>query len=107
MTATTKIQWKLLARGGEPYGHVPGHSYHDVDIHHRQTTAGRHQVRIREVWGSAQGDDEEHGRNEWIGSGPDLESALDEAVREARPELEGDAPKYLSSARAQVLAGIE
>lgn len=73
---TTK-GWKQLATGskGTPYGHVPGHSYHDVDVTISQRD-GKFRVEVLETWGSAQGYDEEHGRNRIVAIDPDLDAAV-------------------------------
>jgi len=46
---------------GNQYGHVPGHNYHDVTV---ECDPDGSNAFATEVWGSAQGYDEEHGRNE-------------------------------------------
>lgn len=74
---STKAQWTVIAEAenGKPYGHVPGHQYHDVKV-----TIGKRGKKIRvdvfEVWGSAQGYDEEHGRNRVVAIDTDLDSAV-------------------------------
>lgn len=74
---STKAQWNVLAESekGTPYGHVPGHQYHDVAV-----TIGKRGEKIRvevvEVWGSAQGYDEEHGRNRVVAIDADLDAAV-------------------------------
>lgn len=66
---------------GDPYGHVPGHHFNDVDciVSHRQ---GKELVRCHVVqsWGSAQGYDEEHGRREVVGRGPTISAACSDAM---------------------------
>lgn len=63
---------------GKPYGHVPGHQYHDVETL-ISAKSGRYRVHVVESWGSAQGYDEEHGRREVIGRGDCLRDAIDDA----------------------------
>ena len=55
-----RFKVKSIGFAGRPYGHVPGHSYLDVEV----LRAGRG-YRLLIVWGSAQGSDEEHGREEY------------------------------------------
>ena len=64
---------------GVPYGHVPGHQYHDVDVVisvRNKVAGGGYRVHIVESWGSAQGFDEEHGRREVIGRGGSIRAAI-------------------------------
>ena len=63
---------------GKEFGHVPGHTYHDVDVVISER-GGKFRCHVVESWGSAQGYDEEHGRREVIGRG----DSIREAVREA------------------------
>ena len=101
---TTRAQ----ASKGTPYGHVPGHQYHDVDVSISdnfdplgQRTL-KHRVEILEVWGSAQGCDEEHGRNRIVA----IDADLDEAVRIAssRADTAGMRKEYVVQALSQAHA---
>jgi len=64
---------------GDDYGHVPGNTYHDIDIV-VSTLSDKYRVHVCENWGSAQGFDEEHGRREVIGRG----NSISEAIANAR-----------------------
>lgn len=64
---------------GKPYGHVPGHQYHDVDVVVSRK-GDKFRCHVVESWGSAQGYDEEHGRREVIGRG----DSIGECVADAR-----------------------
>jgi hypothetical protein len=68
---------------GAAYGHVPGHQYHDVDVVVSERS-GKYRCHVVEVWGSAQGYDEEHGRKEAIGRGETIREACSEARSRAR-----------------------
>jgi len=69
-----------FAYAGTPYGHVPGHHYHDVDVSiSRRGNAYR--VHVCETWGDAQGYDREAGRLEAFGYGTSVEQAVDCAER--------------------------
>jgi hypothetical protein len=72
------------AKVGEKFGHLPGRHYHDVNIKIARMRSGRWQVTILEIWGSSQGDDEEHGRRTVAAQGQNL----DEVVREASQRAE-------------------
>jgi len=85
---------------GIPYGHVPGHHYHDVNVVISKR-GGKYRVHVCESWGSAQGYDEEHGRIEVIGRGEDIDDAASGAkamAKEARIQ-----PDYLSQALSQAV----
>lgn len=75
---------------GNEYGHVPGHSYHDVEV-----AVGRKGRQFRavalETWGSAQGYDEEHGRRKVVARGEDALDTLAECVARAHAAGIGDA----------------
>lgn len=71
------------ASAGTPYGHVPGHRYSDVDVTISRARNGSIRVHVVESWGSAQGYDEEHGRREVVGRGPDISSACRDAESRA------------------------
>ena len=83
-------------RAGKPFGHVPGHQYHDIEATITQTTTGRWRVRILETWGSAQGTDEEHGRKYATGRAESLDEAIIDARR--RADAAGIGPEYLDGA---------
>lgn len=67
----------------ERRAHVPGRNYHDVEVRIRQRRDGW-RVNVVEVWGSCQGNDEEHGRNAVAGFGDDLPDAIADAEARAR-----------------------
>jgi hypothetical protein len=74
---------EIVSEGvGVPYGHVPGHQYHDVDATLYQRP-GEYRIDLIEHWGSAQGRDEEHGRREVSGYGATIAEAVTEAKAEA------------------------
>jgi len=87
---------KATGSAGKEYGHVPGHTYHDVDVTITRTRRGNWNVEILETWGSAQGYDEEHGRKKVIGRSEDLS----EAIRDARTRAKnaGIGPDYIEEA---------
>ena len=64
---------------GKPYGHVPGHRYHDVDVVISTRDGSSFRVHVCEHMGSAQGRDEEHDRREVVGRGGSIGSACDNA----------------------------
>lgn len=106
-TLTTKFQWRIIAEGekGIPYGHVPGHHYHDVFVTISKR-GEKSRVEVVEVWGSAQGhDDEEYGRNRVVA----IDTSLANAIRIAnlRAKEAGIREDYLiqalSSAHADVV----
>jgi hypothetical protein len=80
---------------GNEYGHVPGHQYHDVEVGIGQR-GQTFRVVILETWGSAQGYDEEHGRNKVVARGTDWQDALREAV--GRAQSVGIDAKYMVQA---------
>jgi len=87
---------KSIGFAGRPYGHVPGHTYLDVEVFR----AGRGYCLLI-VWGSAQGGDydQEHGREEYA------RLSLD-AVREAALEAhigagEAEVRRYIETACAR------
>lgn len=101
--STTKAK-EYKGDAGAPYGHVPGHQYHDVDVVLRQSRGGGWQMTAKETWGSAQGYDEEHGRHQATGYG-------DTPVEAAR-DLRGNAAAiksrdYLESAISEALDAWE
>ena len=65
------------------YGHTPGQSYNDVNVRIRQRRKGW-SVNVWQVWGSCQGDDEEHGRISIVGFGDELSEAMEDAEARAR-----------------------
>ena len=81
----TKSQWTEISTAckGTPYGHVPGHSYHDVDVSIGMC-GQKFRVEILETWGSAQGYDEEHGRNRVVAIDADLDAAVRTANSHAK-----------------------
>lgn len=60
---------------GTPYGHVPGHSFHDVTVKVTQRGA-MYRCVIVEVWGSAQGFDQVQGRKRVSGNATDWAEAM-------------------------------
>jgi hypothetical protein len=74
-------QIQVTVTTGKPYGHVPGNSYHDVEVTIERKTNGRWIVDVLEIWGSCQGHDEEHDRNHVIGRGITLDAAIEQADR--------------------------
>ena len=66
-----------------PYGHTPGRNYNDVIVRVRQRRSGW-SVNVKQVWGSCQGDDEEHGRIAIVGFGDELSEAISDADERAR-----------------------
>ena len=85
---------------GTPYGHVPGHQYHDVEVLISRK-GEKYRCHVVESWGSAQGYDEEHGRKEVIGRSADLEEAACQALSEALAvEIE---QVYLRQAMSQAI----
>ena len=103
-----KSQWDTIAetRTGNPYGHVPGHKYHDVSVV-IDRRGSKIRVEVTETWGSSQGRgrDEEHARNRVIA----IDDHLDVAVRiaSARAKKAGiDGPylvQALSAAHAEAM----
>lgn len=71
------------ASNGNPYGHVPGHQYRDVDVV-VSARGDKYRVHVVESWGSAQGYDEEHGRREVIGRGESVREAVEDARQRAK-----------------------
>lgn len=86
---------------GIPYGHVPGHQYHDVDVVVSQSRDGKFRCHIVESWGSAQGYDQEHGRIEATGRGETIKAAVIEA-KEISVEAGMDT-SYLAQAVAKAI----
>lgn len=84
---------------GAPYGHVPGHQYHDVDVLISRSAGGTIRVQIVETWGSCQGYDEEHGRRSVVARDVSLEQACREATVRARTA--GIREGYLIEAMSQ------
>lgn len=83
---TEKIEWVKLVSCivGNKYGHLPGHTYHDVEVKIKQL-GEKSQVKMKYVWGSAQGCDEEHGRHEIVALGDSLDAVI------ASAEIKGQA----------------
>lgn len=77
MTAYCPKSHVLLADEsvGIPYGHVPGHQYHDVDVVVSRSGSS-YRCHVVESWGSAQERDQEHGRKEAIGRGSSIRAAI-------------------------------
>jgi len=80
--------FEMIAEGsaGREYGHVPGHSYHDVTVGIGKKDAQYRAVAL-ETWGSAQECDEEEGRRQVVARGSDPRDVL--AVCAARARAAG------------------
>jgi hypothetical protein len=83
---------------GEPYGHVPGHQYHDVKVEVGRRGASYRAVAL-ETRGSCQGDDEEHDRKKVVARSEGPYKALAEVMRRAR--VVGLDSSYLMQAGSQ------
>lgn len=95
----------ITASAGKPYGHVPGHTYRDVEIE-----AKRDRAKLTITWGSAQGYDEEHGREEYSARGRDLVDAIERVRDEALAEQAEDddaVRKYIHTASARAIEEAE
>lgn len=79
----TTIKKTYESSNGKEYGHVPGHQYHDVDGTLTETKYGWC-CELIETWGSAQGRDEEHGRNTASGRADSPYAAVEQAKAEAK-----------------------
>jgi len=105
-----KREWKKLADAskGTEYGHVPGRQYHDVDVT-ISTRDDKFRVEVLETWGSAQGYDEEHGRNRIVAIDDDMDTAV--RIANARAKAAGIREDYmiqaLSSAHADAVDKID
>ena len=77
--------FEMIAEGsaGREYGHVPGHSYHDVTVGIGKKGAQYRAVAL-ETWGSAQESDEEHGRRKVVARGSDPRAVLAQCAARAR-----------------------
>ncbi len=96
----------IKTSAGEPYGHVPGHSYHDVDCVLRPSRHGGWLCTLTETWGSCQGYDEEHGRTKYSGSGGSPAAACREAVASI-PTAEESTRRYARTATAEAIEEAE
>jgi hypothetical protein len=90
---------------GEPYGHIPGHQYQDVDVEVTRSRRGTWRIEVLETWGSCQGRDEEHGRKRVIGRGETLSDAAADA--EAKAEKAEMHKAYTIQAISQAVAEAE
>lgn len=103
-------RWTKIAEAskGTPYGHVPGHNYHDVDVTISQSGA-KLRVEVLETWGSAQGYDREHGRNRVVAIDEDLDTAVRIANSRAKEAgIRGDYMiQALSSAHADAVDAMD
>ena len=79
-----KCSCLMIAEGsaGREYGHVPGHSYHDVTVCIEKKGAQYRAVAL-EVWGSAQECDEEEGRRKVVARGSDPRAVLAQCAARA------------------------
>ena len=96
---------QIEATAGKPYGHVPGHYYHDVDVSIQRKANGRWFVAVLETWGNCQGHDEEHGRCHICGRGNSLDDAQAQAERLA--QTAGINQEYLAQALSQAACEAE
>ena len=80
---------------GKRFRHVPGNHYHDVNVF-IYNQGKNYRVKIKEVWGSAQGYDEEHGHKEVIAINDNLNDAIKIAMK--RVEKAGNNQEYLIQA---------
>lgn len=92
------------ASNRKPYGHVPGHQYHDVDGTLTETKHGW-RCELLETWGSAQVSDEEHGRKLASGRADNPIEAVTAAKIEAR-EIGMDL-QYLAATCAELMSEAE
>lgn len=101
-----KREWTKIADAskGTEFGHVPGHQYHDVDVTISKS-GEKLRVEVLETWGSAEGYDEEHGRNRVVAIDEDLDTAV--RIANARAKEAGIREDYmiqaLSSAHADAV----
>ncbi|MGA3178954.1 MAG: hypothetical protein ABSF38_01280 [Verrucomicrobiota bacterium] len=86
---------------GREYGHVPGNNYNDVQVTVSRSKNGRWRVEVLETWGSDQGYEEEHGRNEVYACSQSLESAGKDAGNAGRTA--GITEKYLVQALTKAI----
>lgn len=93
---------KIQTSAGRPYGHVPGHQYLDCDL----VASGR-TCTLTIVWGSAQGRDEEHGREEYTRRGVDIGDAIERCRDAALKEQEGESRRYVEIAASRALQELE
>ncbi len=95
----------IESSAGRPYGHVPGHTYLDVDI----TVEGRTATLIV-TSGSSQGGrhDQEWGRTEYSRRGSDASDAV-ERVRDAAlaEERDEETRRYIETAASRALGRSE
>lgn len=68
---------------GKPYGHVPGHQYHDVKVAVGKRGAFYRAIAL-ETRGACQGDDEEHDRKKVVARSEDSKEVLAEVMLRAR-----------------------
>ena len=94
MTTTLKIQ----ASSGRPYGHVPGKNYLDCDI-----VVERRLATLTITWGSAQGYDEEHGREEYSRTGRTMLEAIENVREAALAEQVGESRRYVEAACSRAM----
>lgn len=90
---------------GRPFGHVPGHSYLDADIALSYSRCGWRCV-LTITRGSAQGYDEEHGRDEHTGHGDTPYAACRDAMGQIDPERD-EAIGYARTATSEALIAVE
>lgn len=98
-----KRTWETLASAnvGTPYGHAPGHRFHDVEV----AIAGRdarYRVEVKEQAGSAQRHDEVHHSARVVALDDDLDAAI--RLASARAQQAGMRVDYLVQALSQAHA---
>lgn len=100
--ARTTRQARIEVSAGAPYGHVPGHHYHDVDVSCEADGSGSGAEAI-ETWGSCQGlySEEEHGCQEIAAR--DLGGLMRAAID---ADWSADARGYLSTAITRAYRAI-
>jgi hypothetical protein len=80
MTKMILDGWQSIGKAeeGRPYGHVPGHYFHDVLVEISRR-GDRFRVAIRKQTGSDQGYDEIHSENTVVGRGDSIREAAAQA----------------------------
>jgi len=94
---------------GREFGHTPGHKYHDVDVvisYRDFTTRRSYRCHVVESWGSAQGYDEEHGRNEVVSHGSTVAEAVALAQGQAA-EIEMSCEYTVRALRRAVIQAVQ
>lgn len=92
---------KITTSAGNPYGHVPGHNYIDADL-----VSTPKKCKITITWGSSQGYDEEHGREEYTRTGRDQADAIAKCRDAALAEQNGESRRYIETAASRALEAL-